>query len=332
MKLLRSLAQAAFLSAAILTSHAQSTNNPAILGQWDFNSPTNLAAATVGSPLNFQNFTPGYSVFQINGTNAGVLSLPALATGQRLLATFAPTNNGGTSRTNLNQYTIIMDVMYPTESDALWRGIFNADTNNANDSEIFVDPDGLIGNFNNYAGRITPTNWYRLVLTYDLATNQWARYLDGTNVLGAEAGPSALPLPEGELDGPFSLNGGVLFFSDNDGETAPVFVNVIQLRAGVLTAEEVRALGGPGSGGLGTGGEPLPGGDVMITGIVRNGSNLTITVDNSGRSIQPQHAPTLGPLPGGTPQWSNVGTPQTASTFTVPISGDLGFYRVQVLN
>lgn len=328
MKLLRSLAQAAFLSAAILTSGGQTNGNTTILGQWDFNSPTNLQGATIGLPLHFENVAPNYSLVTINNTNAGVALFPMADATQKILATFAPTNNGGPGTANLNQYSIILDLMYPPQSDALWRGIFNADTNNANDSEIFADPDGLVGNYNNYAGRLSPNVWNRLVLTYDLSSNLWTRYLNGTNVLGEEAGPSPLPLPEGSLDGQFSLKGGLLFFSDNDGEVAPVYVNLIQLRAGTLTAEEVLALGGPASGNLGTGGEPDPEpvGDVSITGISRSGSNIVITVDNDGRSIQLQQTGSLANL-----QWTNVGTPQTSSTFTVPITG-MEFFRVQVLN
>jgi hypothetical protein len=252
---------------------------------------------------------------------------------QKIVASFAPTNNGSATAKSLNQYSIIMDLMYPPQSDALWRGIFNADTNNTNDSEIFVDPDGLVGNFNNYAGRLMPNVWNRLVLTYDLSSNQWTRYINGTNVLGEEAGPSSLPLPEGSLDGQFSLNGGLLFFSDNDGEVAPVYVNVIQLRAGVLTPEEVMALGGPASGDLGIGGEqePLPVGDVKITGITVSGSNVQITVDNGGRSIELQRTPDLG-VPPGKPQWLKVAGPQTSSIFTQPITGSQGLFRVQVLN
>ena len=121
----------------------------------------------------------------------------------------------------------------------------------------------------------------------------------------------------------------MLFFSDNDGETAPVYVNVIQLRAGVLTPEEVRALGGPASGGLGVGGDPdPPKGDVTIQKIVRVGNNVEITVDNQGRQIQLQRAQQLG-----TPtQWLPEGGVTTSSTLTAPLNGDLGFFRVQVLN
>jgi hypothetical protein len=322
MKPLRFLAQAILLAAALVTMQAQvtNTNTTPIIGQWDFNS-ANLDAATVGSPLQFIGFTPTFVERELNGRLAGVMSLPTTAPEQRILATFAPTNNGG--GTNLNQYTIVMDVMWPAESEGTWRSVFNADTSNANDGEIFVDPDGRIGIFNNYAGQMHPNIWYRLGLVFDLSTNEMTRYLNGTNVLGTNA--TVLPLPEGARDGQFSLNGGVLFFSDNDGETAPALVNVIQLRAGAMTAEQMAALGGPGTNGLGEGGAPV--GDVAIEGITRNGNSVTITVNNEGRTIQLQTTSNIAnPL-----SWVNLGAPSTLSTFTVPISGNMTFFRVQVL-
>lgn len=327
MKLLRSLAQAAFLIAAALSANAQSTNtnNPAILGQWDFNTASNLGTATIGTPLTFQNVTPQYASFTINGQNAGVVSFPASNPAQKILATYAPTNNGG--GTNLNQYTLIMDLMYPSASEGFWNSIFNTDTNNTTDGELFLDPEGRVGVFNNWIGFLSPNTWYRLVVTYDLATNQWTRYINGSNFAGTNAGPSTFPLPEGRVDGPFSLPGGLLFFSDNDGEVAPLYVNVIQLRAGVMSDADVLALGGPGSANLGTGGEPA--GDVTISSIARNGNQVVITVDNGGRTVQLQQAPTLPTT--GAPQWTNVGTPQTSPTFTVPLSGNMAFFRVQVL-
>lgn len=322
MKPLRFLEQAILLAAALVTMQAQvtNTNTTTIIGQWDFNS-ANMDSATVGSPLQFVGFTPAFVERELNGRLAGVMSLPAIAPEQRILATFAPTNNGG--GTNLNQYTIVMDVMWPAESEGTWRSVFNADTSNANDGEIFVDPDGRIGIFNNYAGQMHPNIWYRLGLVFDLSTNEMTRYLNGTNVLGTNA--TVLPLPEGARDGQFSLNGGVLFFSDNDGETAPALVNVIQLRAGAMTAEQMAALGGPGTNGLGEGGAPV--GDVAIESITRNGNDVTITVNNEGRTIQLQTTTNIAnPL-----SWANQGGPTTQSTFTVSISGNMTFFRVQVL-
>ena len=325
MKPLRFLASTFLLFLALVSSTAQTTNtnSTTIIGQWDFDTSTNLAKATIGTDLQFLNFTPEFRSSLIGTQHYGTISIPALDTSaKRLLATFAPTNiNGG--GTNLNQYTIIMDLMWPPESAGLWRSLFNANTNNTDDAELFVERDGQIGNFNDYAGFMIPETWYRLVLVFDLATNQMTRYLDGTNAAGSIAGPSTLPLPEGRVDGQFSLNDAVLFFSDNDGESAPVLVNVIQLRTGAMTAEEVAALGGPASGTLG-GGTVIPPGDIRIDSITRNGTSFEITVDNGGRSIRLQRSTDIA----NPNSWTAVHGPQTESTFTVANDAPYAFFRV----
>lgn len=323
MKPLRFLASAlllALLSFSLVNSSAQATNtnSTTIIGQWDFNN-ANLAQPTVGSPLQFIGFTPVATNDTIGNQSVGVISIPMLPPEDRLLATFAPTNNGGGN--NLNQYTIIMDLKWPAESAGLWRALFNANTNNNDDAELFVERDGQVGIFNDYAGTMNPAEWYRLVLVFDLATNRMVRYLNGVNPLGTNT--SSLPRPEGNVDGQFSLNDAILFFSDNDNETAPVIVNVIQLRAGAMTPEEVAALGGPASGDLG-GGTIIPVGDFRIESITRNGSNFTITVDNDGRSIRLQRTTDLA----NPNSWTQVAGPQTTSTFTVANDAPYAFFRV----
>lgn len=325
MKALRFLAQVIFLSSAVVCAEAQATNtnSTTVIGQWDFET-SNLAAATVGSPLQFIGFQPGFVSLPISGRLAGAMSFPATTDAQRILATFAPTNNGG--GTNLNQYTIIMDLMWPRESEGTWRAIFNSDMNNTSDAEIFLDPDGSIGvgGFNAYAGTLQPELWYRMALVVDLETNQIYRYLNGANVLGTN-GPSGFTLLGESVDGRFSLNDGILFFADNDGETAPGYVSVIQLRAGAMTAEEVAALGGPASNGLGEGGAPV--GDVKIESIRREGNQVIITVNNAGRSVQLQTTSNIA-----APQsWTNVGNPSTSPTFSATIGNNPAFFRVQVL-
>jgi hypothetical protein len=326
MKAFRLLAQAIFVSATVLYSQgaATNTNTTTILGQWDFNTAA-LTTATVGSPLQFQSnagtpaFTPEFLTVNIAGRTSGVIRLPPLSHEQRVLATFSPTNNGG--GTNLNQYTMIMDLMWPAASSDQWRAIFNTTTNNsdfANDSEMFVNPDNRVG-FNTFAGLLEADTWHRLVMTIDLATNNHlTRYIDGSAV-GSSAG-SPLPVLDAQIDGRFSLHRNILFFSDNDGEAAEVYVNLIQLRAGIMNSDEVLALGGPGA--------PLSGGgsgDFIIESITRDQNNLIIRV-NTTRSVQLEATPNIG-----TPSWTNVGTPTPGPTITVPITGNIGFFRVQRL-
>lgn len=61
-----------------------------------------------------------------------------------------------------------------------------------------------------------------------------------------------------------------------------------------------------------------------ITSIARNGTNLVIEWNRGTPPFQIQFTPTLS-----TPAWSNVGNTTTDRTATVPLQGDMGFFRVQ---
>ena len=320
MKALRFLVQTVFLCAAVVSSTAQATNTTTILGQWDFDT-NDLAIATVGVPLHLSfvgaTQAPQYETRQV-GTNlrSGVMYFPATTPTDKILATFTNVANG--DGTNLNQYTIIMDLMWPSTSDGTFRGVFNTDTNNTDDAEIYLDPDNRIGIFNNYTLQMDPGAWYRLALVYDLTTNGMTRYLNGTNI-------SSQILEGGEVDGRFSLRGGVLFFADNDFETAPGYVNVIQLRAGAMTEEQIAALGGPASGGLGQGtGSAVPEpSNVRIESIVRQGNTVVITVSGAnGANIRIERTNALV-----NPTWSTAAGPSANPSFTVAVDRATAFFR-----
>ena len=319
MKVLRFLAQVIFVSAAlmaVLSVQAQTTNTntTTIIGQWDFET-NDLRVATVGLPLEFLGgYQPTYTQQAINNRLAGVMSFPPASPTQGILARFEPTNNGG--GTNLNLYTVIMDVMWPATSEGVFRGILNTETNNITDADMFVDPPGSIGVLNDYAGQINSGVWYRLGLVFDLTTNQITRYLNGTNI-------GTIELVGNNIDRRFSLRNTVLFFSDDDGETADGFVSVIQVRAGAMDEEQMAALGSAGTAGLGEGGAPV--GDISIQSITRSGLSVVITVANSGRTIRLQKTPTLV-----NPTWTFASEPTTGSVFTVPMGAQHEFFRVQV--
>ena len=315
MRVLRILARGVFVLSVLINAHAQSTN---VLGQWDFNTNT-LTVATVGSPLQFTGDLQGTFVTnQINGLNAGVMRFPAATPQQSILATFSPIANGG--GTNLNQYTVLMDIMWPAESEGLFRSLLNASTNNADDGAMFVNPDNQLGIFNDYTANLAPSEWFRVVLVYDLTKSNVVRYVDGVPVPALD---TPVTLPDSGVDSRFSLNGAVLFFSDNDGETASGFVNSLQLRAGLMTPAEVAALGKASSGGLGAPADPTPVGDVELK-ISRSGNNVTITL-NPVRNAQLQTRATLS---NDTP-WQ-PGETSAGGTFTVPATGSSGFFRVEI--
>ena len=320
MRVLRSFAFGLFVFAYMLTGHAQSTNTnttTTILGQWDFNS-SNLTLPTSGTALQFLGGLQGaFETNQINGRPAGVMLLSGPVPGaQAVLAPFNHVANGG--GTNLNQYSIIMDVMWRDVSAGTFRALFNSSTNNQDDADIFVNPDDQIGVNNNYALSVPVNEWHRIALVYDLSnpTNSMIRYVDGnTNTAAPQL------LEGGNIDGRFSLRGGLLLLSDDDEENPAVYVNSVQLRAGALTPEEVAAMGPASSGGIGQGPDPF--GEIRITSIRREGNNVIIQLSEA-RSAQLQKTVRLD-----SPSWQ-PGETSSSGTFTVPIVEPTAFFRVEL--
>ena len=312
MRELRILMAGLFAFALLPRGEAQ-TPATNILGQWDFNS-ADLAAATVGSPLQFVGDIEGaFLTNEVAGAPAGLMRFPAATREQGFLATFNATPNGG--GTNLNVYTILMDVMWPAESDFDWRGLFNASTNNQDDAEIFVSGDNQLGSFNDFVFDIEAETWHRLILVYNLTNNTVTRYLNGELAPG-----DPRPLEGGGVDSRYSLNDAVLFFTDNNDEAQPGFVNSLQVRSGEMTAAEAAALRGPSAAGLSEAGTPPIVGDIRIASITRNGNSVVIQMSDT-RSVELQRKVRLND-----PNWQPVQTSNTG-TFTVPILEATGFFR-----
>ena len=99
----------------------------AVTGQWDFNS-SNLTA-TVGTALAYFNDDATGTAFTtatIGGSNAIVMNFPAAAATQGYIMTHGIAPNGGGSY--VNQYTLIMDIMYPAASSGTWRSTWSPGT------------------------------------------------------------------------------------------------------------------------------------------------------------------------------------------------------------
>jgi len=305
----------AVLAATSLVNLAAEPANPAVLGQWDFDG--NDLRATVGSPLEFRGDTAAATTFEtvfIDGVGAKAMRYPGATPAQGFILRHTGGFNGG--GTNLNQFTLIMDVFWPAESDGTFRALLNTDPGNTEDAVMFVNPDGAVGVNNNYGLELPVEQWHRLVLAFDLASGVINKYLVGpTNVTA-----SVQTLEGPAVDSRFSLGGTALLFADNDGETAPGLVNSIQLRSGVITAEEVEDLGPATAGGID--GEPPPLEDVKITSVRKEGSNLIITASGGGR-LQLQKKVHLKQS-----AWQPEGDPSNTGTFTVPITDPTSYFRL----
>lgn len=209
----------------------------AVTGQWDFNSG-NLSA-TVGTALAFRGDTAAATTFTtatIGGQTAQVMSFPATTPSQGYIMTHGIAPNGG--GTDVNQYTLILDVMFPAASSGQFRALLQTDPGNGNDGDLFVNPANGIGISGDYAGTVQPDTWHRLAFVVDLAaaSGKLRKFIDGVQVGTQDTGFS--------LDGRWALFPTALLFTDEDNETRAGLVNSIQIRSEAMLPADVAALGG----------------------------------------------------------------------------------------
>ena len=227
-----------------LTLGMAASSRAAVTGQWDFNGSN--FTATVGTDLSDFGVTPtDYTTPTIAGGKAIVMSFPATDPSQGYVMTHGIAPNGGGAY--VNQYSLIMDIMYPAASSGVYRSLFQTSTGNSNDGDLFINDGNGIGISSDYSGTIRPDTWYRVGFVFDLtlASSQLKKYIDGMLV-----GTQVLATPA--LDGRWSLDPTALLFADNDGETAAGFVNSIQIHDVPLTDADMMALGKATAAGIPT--------------------------------------------------------------------------------
>lgn len=291
---------------------AQTSTNEYVLGQWEFDG--DLSAAT-GEPIEYFGAISGRTEFvtmTINGEEAQVMKFPAAAPGEGYKVFHgAPANAGGA---NVNQYTLIMDIMYPGASDGTWRALLSTREDNS-DAEMFV-ADFFYGNglgiAAQYDGTILPNTWHRVAFSFDLEAGTLDKYMDGELVGSQSLG--------GGIDQRWSLEPSFLLFADNNNETAEGFINSLQFRDYAMTAEEIEALGLASAAGITSPGVP-PAGDFSLS-ITKSGNEVIITVDEPG-TYQLVKSPTV------TGTYADEGTPGSTGKFTNSITGNSAFFRVK---
>ncbi len=212
------------------------------VAQWDFNG--NLASSTGGANLTPAAAAPAaaagvnFSTATINGQTAQVASFTRGTYFQ--MAHGLPANGGGSY---VNQYTLILDVMFPSRPIG-WAALWQTNPGNGNDGDWFINPAGGLGISSVYGGSVVDGTWNRVALVVDSAANTFTSYLNGTPVQQL-SGPNP--------DGRWSLDATALLFADENQENAAGFVNCVQLRSRALSAIDIAALGGAEAAGI-----PLP--------------------------------------------------------------------------
>lgn len=230
------------------------TINAAITGQWNFENASAPLNASVGQPITYYDGVGGategatrfgkasaFGLPLLNGVDANVMGFgvntPAM--GYLLPHGVAANGNGVLA----NQYTIIMDVLFPASSSGKWRALYQTDINNPtnDDAEFYLDEGNRLGILGQYQGSVPANTWVRLAFAVDLTgTPAIVKYINGVRV-GTH---------NGSIDQRFALtpDAGVLLFTDGYAEgiyTQPGYVNSIQVHDAKLADAYIAALGGP---------------------------------------------------------------------------------------
>ncbi len=253
------------ITATMCLGLADSTR-AAVTGQWEFNgdfsSSIGIALEPAGTAVAGSAFgtTTSFGVPDIGGQAAQIMRFPTLAgsaDGYKIFPGAAA--NGSTA--DVNRYSLIMDILYPSTSTG-YRALFQTSAANSNDGDWFVNGDNGLGTRGMYNGNLTPDTWHRIALVVDLeqadATKKFLTYIDGAlagySDLGSEGNPGGRYSVYPDDSGSPSW-----ILSDNDGETALGYLNSVQFSDYALTSDEIALLGGPTALGIGVIPEPSTG-------------------------------------------------------------------------
>jgi hypothetical protein len=233
----------------------------ATTGQWDFESG-NLAA-TIGLDLEIRDgetqsgtqygTTTSLGIPNINGEVARVMKFAKTTSefGGYSIYPGANPNGGGNL---LNQYTLLMDVYFPSASSGKPRALLQTD--GFANAEYSINTANAIGNDGGtFSGNVTADQWHRIAIAVDTAASPptVAKFVDGVKV--GESPLAALPAVDSRWAiSPFDS----AIFCDDNGETEVGYINSLQLRDEKMTDVLIAALGGPSAAGILTGPPPNP--------------------------------------------------------------------------
>ena len=244
-----------FAAGAVASLSFAASSNGAITGQWDFN--TDLSA-TIGQPIYVLDSetdaakafgtTTSFGIPGIGGQEARVMKFPKTPAefGGFGVQPSAVGNGGGFG---VNQYTVIMDVFFPTNSSGKRRALINTDL--TGDAEFFIQANNGIGAGSASDGQVTAGTWHRIAFAVDLSANPSVldKFVDGVKV-----GTQRL----GGVDSSYALLDTFYLFNDDNDETEAGYINSLQISDEKLNDGLIAALGGPTANGILTGPPPNP--------------------------------------------------------------------------
>lgn len=244
-----------------------SAATPAVAGQWDFNQG-NLSA-DYGQPLAYFSpqvqtdtsfgTTTAFGISDIDGQPAKVMRwMPTSGASGGYVMTHGIAPNGG--GTKVNQYTVIIDLLYPASSTG-FRSLWQTGSPGDADGEAFFNGSGGLGISSVYSGSLAADVWHRVALAFDLTQREFGKYIDGVNVVSGQVGAAPFGIHEaqylsaattaaggGGVDLRWSLNSTAQLMGDEDNEVREVYVSSVQIRNGRMSDAAIAAMGAPTAG------------------------------------------------------------------------------------
>ncbi len=312
-------------SGAVLSAGAVLAVYPIeVTGQWDFDGGD--LRATVGAALEFRgtaSLRTSFPYVGINGRAARAMQFGTNGVADGYYMTHGAKPNGGGRF--VNQYTLIMDVLFPASSTGQWRALFQSDPFNheGNDAEFYVGnasatPEGNgIGAAGEFHGPLAPDTWYRIAFAVDLTApsgQQLSKYVNGVKVAS-----QSLP---GGIDGQFALGPSAVLFASGLTTsilTQPGLANSLQFVNGWMSPAQLAALAGPSA-------EGLPAGDaaLKIESLTKDATAVNLTWAGPDGVFQVLESPNLT-----NPVWQAVATFTNTRNITLPVTGPTSFYRIK---
>ena len=205
---------------------------PEPTGQWKFDNPSDLLAASKGSLTLSPAVLGDHSISEATIGEAGIVAADGVAAEDGAIlvpktAAMKLQRAEGASATM--SYTFMLDMKVP---DAyVYDAIFQTNGDNTNDAELFISKSqiGLGGYLGGYYGRIWNDTWYRIV--YTMSDGYAKLYVNGKKIINYETS-----------DGRFELDPwGFYLFCDENGEASDTYVSEVAFWETPLTDEEVAA-------------------------------------------------------------------------------------------
>ena len=225
-------------------------------GNWRFEY--NLSGLGIGSQIRPRDYVnvpanqmpafntcSGFSIAKLDGQDARVMYVPQMTPDNGLLVytNFDAEDLGTLDGT----YSVIMDVLIPASSYGKYIAILQTSPANTDDADLFINQFGAVGINSVYNGAIDTGKWTRIAYSVDINAGKLKVYIDGKyvgyNTITGTRWDVLNDVQAGEKQG-------FLLLSDDNNETAPVYMSALQIRDYPMDSLSMTSLGKASATGI----------------------------------------------------------------------------------